>query len=411
MVQETKVHVARQPIFDRVQNVFGYELLFRSNFINMYDGTNGDQATRSVIMNSFLLIGIETLTNGKIAFINFTANLLKNNIPAMLPKQWVAVEILEDVIPDAEIISACKKLKQDGYLLVLDDFVFTPEYIPLIKLADIIKVDFRATPREERWQLIRYLRDYHVKFLAEKIETQEDFQDALHMGYSYFQGYFFCKPVIMSGKNLSGYKANYLHILQEINRSELEFSQIEDIIKKDVSLSYKLLKFINSPIFGFRNTISSLRQSLTLLGQKELKKWVSLIALNGVADDKPGELILMSLIRARFLESLASIKMPKPQVADAFLMGMFSHIDVLLDRPLQEILDEISLDEEVKCALLDKGHNQFSVLYKLILAYEKGDWEACSGYAVDMELDERDVLKSYRESLVWAHDLIVIQGG
>lgn len=408
MVQETEVHVARQPIFDSNLNVFGYELLFRSNFIDMYDGTDGDQATHDVIANSFLLIGIETMTNGKRAFIDFTANSLNNHIPAMLPKELVAVEILEDVIPDEKIISACKKLKQDGYLLVLDDFVFTQEYMPLIELADIIKVDFRTTPREERWQLIRHLQGYPVKFLAEKVETQEEFQDALQMGYSYFQGYFFCKPVVMSGKNLPGYKANYLHILQEINRPELEFSQIEDIIKRDVSLSYKLLKFINSPIFGFRNRISSLRQALTLLGQKELTKWVSLIALKGVADDKPGELILGSLIRARFAESLASGKMLKSRVANAFLMGMFSHIDVLLDRPLQEILDEISLDEEIKYALLEKGHNQFSVLYKLIQTYEKGDWETYSCYVEEMGIDERDVLKSYRESLIWAHDLVMV---
>lgn len=407
MGKEIEVHVARQPIFDISQNVFAYELLFRSSFANAYDGVDGDQATNGVIANSFLLIGIESLTSGKKAFINFTANSLKNHIPAMLPKELVAVEILEDIIPDEDIISACKELKREGYLIVLDDFVFTPEYMPLIELADIIKVDFRTTPRAECWQLIRRLQDYPVKFLAEKVETREEFQDALQMGYSYFQGYFFCKPVVMSGKNLPGYKANYLHILQEINRPELDFSQIEDIIKRDVSLSYKLLIFINSPIFGFRNRISSLRQALTLLGQKELAKWVSLIALKGIADDKPGELILGSLIRARFAENLASGKMPKPRVANAFLMGMFSQIDALLDRPLQEILDEIPLDEEIKHALFEKGHNQFSALYKLIKTYEKGDWEAYSCYVDELGLDERDVLKSYRESLIWAHDLVM----
>jgi len=408
MAQETEVHVARQPIFDATLNVFGYELLFRSNFINTYDGTDGDQATHSVIANSFMLIGIETLTNGKKAFINFTANSLQKNIPAMLPKEVVAVEILEDVIPTEEIISACKKLKLDGYLLVLDDFVFKLEYLPFIELADIIKVDFRTTSREERQQLIHRLQGYPIKFLAEKVETQEDFQDALYMGYSYFQGYFFCKPSIISGKNLPGYKANYLHILQEINRPELEFSQIEDIIKRDVSLSYKLLRFINSAFFGFKSKISSLRQALTLLGQNELIKWISLVALKGVAQNKPGELILESLIRARFAEKLASGKMLKHRVANVFLMGMFSHIDILLDRPLQEILDEIALDEEIKYALLEKGHSQFAILYKLIQTYGKGDWEAYSGYVEELGLEEQNVLTSYRESLIWAHDLIMV---
>jgi len=407
MEQKIEVHVARQPIFDVSLNVFGYELLFRNNVMNSYDGLDGDQATYDVIANSFLIIGIETLTNGKKAFINFTTNSLKSNVPAMLPRELVAVEVLEDVIPDEEIINACKNLKKKGYLLVLDDFVFKPEYMPLIELTDIIKVDFRMTPRKERQEMIQRLSGYSIKFLAEKVETQEEFQDALEMGYSYFQGYFFCKPSILSSKNLPGYKTNYFHILQEINQPELEFKQIEAIIRRDVSLSYQLLKFINSSVFGFKGTISSLQQALVLLGQKELMKWISLIALKNIANDKPGELILESLIRARFAEKLAMSKMLKQQAPDAFLMGMLSHIDVLLDRSLHEVLDEISLTEEIKHALLETEHNLFSLLYKLIRSYERGDWKAYSGYVVEMGIDEREVMESYRESLVWAHELVV----
>ncbi|MBP2627281.1 MAG: diguanylate phosphodiesterase [Firmicutes bacterium] len=408
MVEETIVHVARQPIFDRNQNVFGYELLFRSKKGNAYDSVDGDQATISVIVNSFLLIGMQTMTYGKKAFINFTANSLKNSIPFMLPKEMIAVEILEDVKPDEKIIAACKKLKQEGYLLVLDDFIFRPEYGALIELADIIKVDFRTTRFEERQRLLQYLQNYSVKLLAEKVETQEEFQDALRMGYSYFQGYFFCKPVVVSRRDLLGYKKNYISILAAINQPHLEFGQMEAIIKRDVSLSYKLLKFINSSFFGLQNKINSLRQALTLLGQKDLMKWVSLMVLKSVAENKPGELILKSLIRARFAESLASGKMPRRQVADAFLMGMFSHIDVLLDRPLQEILDGISLGEEIKDALLGKRYNQFTVLYKLIQAYERGEWDISSYYANEMGLDEQIVLQSYRKSLTEAYDLLMI---
>ena len=407
MPSETEVHVARQPIFDINLNVFGYELLFRNNSVDTYDGTDCDQSTNCVIVNSFLLLGIETLTTGKKAFINFTANSLKNHLPGILPKELLAVEILEDVCPDAEIINACKKLKQDGYLLVLDDFVYTKEYLSLVQLADIIKVDFRTTPYKERLELVERLNNYPIKFLAEKVETQEEFQDALQMGYSYFQGYFFSKPVIMSGKNLPEYKINYLHIMQEINRTEIEFSQIEEIIKRDVSLSYKLLKFINSPIFGFRNRINSLRQALILIGKKDLTKWISLIALKGVASDKPGELILESLIRARFGELLASNGMSKTVAANAFLMGMFSNIDILLERPLEDILAEMPLTEDIKNALLNKEHNDFFVLYNLIRSYEKGDWEVYTHYVDEMGIEQRDVLNAYREALKWVHDLVV----
>ncbi|TWH45873.1 EAL and HDOD domain-containing protein [Sporomusa sp. KB1] len=403
-----EVYVARQPIFNRKQNVVAYELLFRSGFTNAYEALDGDQATTDVINNSFLLLGMETLTGGKRAFVNFTANSIINNIPSLLPPEMIVVEILEDVFPDANIIDACKKLKSKGYLLVLDDFVFQPVYEPLIELADIIKVDFLSTSRKERLELIQRLQKYPVKFLAEKVETHEEFQLALQDGFSYFQGFFFSKPLVMSCKSLPEYKVNHLHILQEINRPELEFNKIEDIIKRDVSLSYKLLKFINSPMFGFRNRISSLRQALTLLGQIELTKWISLIALKNVATDKPGELILGSLIRARFAETLASVTMPHQKAANAFLMGLFSHIDALLDRSLQDILEEISLEEEIKQALLEKEHNQFYLLYKLIKSYEAGEWEVHSSYVGELGIQERDVLKAYRDSLRWAHDLLMV---
>lgn len=406
MIQEN-VHVARQPIFDAKLNVFAYELLFRNSFINSCDTFDGDQATLDVITNSFLLIGIDTLTYGKKALINFTANSLKNNIPTMLPKELIGVELLENIPPDEEIINACKDLKQNGYLLILDDFIFSPEYLPLIELTDIIKVDFRITPLNERKQIIQRLRSYPIKFLAEKIETQEEFQDAIHMGYSYFQGYFFCKPLIVSGKTLPSYKTNYFRILSEINRPELDFKKLESIIKQDVSLSYKLLKFINSSIFGFKTKISSLQHALSLLGQKELTKWISLIALKSVADDKPGELILNSLIRACFAEKLSLAKMSKQSASDAFLMGMLSHIDVLLDRPLNAILAEISLDETIKRALLEKEQNQFFILYKLIQTYEAGNWEEYSRYVTKFEIDEHAVSKAYREALIWAHNLMM----
>ncbi|WP_188398652.1 EAL and HDOD domain-containing protein [Sporomusa sp. GT1] len=407
MVQET-VYVARQPIFNRTQKVFAYELLFRNDFSNVYAALDGDQATTKVINNSFLIFGIETLTAGKRAFINFTANSLINDIPSLLPQELVAVEILEDVFPDENIVSACKKLKSKGYLIVLDDFIFKPVYEPFIKLADIIKVDFLSTSHQERLDLIERCKQYPIKFLAEKVETHEEFQLALKEGFSYFQGYFFCKPLMMSSKTLPEYKMNHLQILQEIHKPELEFNTIESIIKRDVSLSYKLLKFINSPLFGFRNRISSLRQALTLLGQKEVAKWISIIALKNVADDKPGELILSSLIRARFAESLASGKVLQQKINNAFLMGMFSHIDALLDRPLQEILEEISLDEEIKHALLETRNNRLLLLYKLIKSYEEADWEAHSLYVREIGIKEKDVLQAYRESLSWAHDLLLI---
>jgi c-di-GMP-related signal transduction protein len=406
MVPAVDIHVARQPIFDRKLNIFAYELLFRNDFVENCNSMNNDQVTNEVISNSFLQIGIDTLTSGKKAFINFTSTSLKNNIPAILPKEFIAVEILEDVVPDEEIIKVCKDLKEKGYVLVLDDFLFKPEYLPLVELVDIIKIDFRITSFKEQQEIIHKLNAYSIKFLAEKIETQEEFQRALTMGYSYFQGYFFCKPSIISRKKLSSYKTNHLQLLQELHKQDLDFNKIEMIIRQDVSMSYKLLKFINSSIFGFRMKINSLHQALTLLGQKELFKWISIITLKGIGSNKPCELILSSLIRARFAEKLAADENIKVRSSDAFLMGMFSHIDALLGRPLDEILEEISLSEEIIDALLNKESNQFSILYNLIKNYEKGNWEAYSNEVKKLEIDEYYVLKSYRESLIWVNELL-----
>ena len=408
MENSQEVHVARQPIFDRKQNVVAYELLFRGkNSTNLYDGTDGDLATQEVISNSFLVIGIAQISGDKKAFINFTENALKRNMALMLPKDLVAIEVLESVEATAEIIKCCKELKEKGYSLVLDDFVFSPSYMPLILLADIIKVDYRATTYEDRKKLLECKDAYSVEFLAEKIETPEEFSEALEMGFSYFQGYFFCKPVIVTAKNLPGYKTSYFHILQELNRPEVEFSCIEEIIRKDVSLSYKLLRFVNSPVFGFQNNISSLRQALALLGQKEIMKWISLISLQCIGKDKPDELMLNSLIRAKFAEQIAKTKWVHI-AADAFLMGMFSHIDALLGRSMTDILEEIGLEEEIKNALVGiTSDSKLAVVMKMVQLYERANWGELEACIAAHEFNEAALCKSYREALGWAHDVLV----
>ncbi len=408
MENSQEVHVARQPIFDRKQNVVAYELLFRGkNSMNLYDGEDGDLATQEVISNSFLVIGIARISGDKKAFINFTEKALKRNMAFMLPKDLVAIEVLESVEATAEIIKCCKELKEKGYSIVLDDFVFSPSYMPLILLADIIKVDYRATTYEDRKKLLECKDAYSVEFLAEKIETPEEFSEALEMGFSYFQGYFFCKPVIVTAKNLPGYKTSYFHILQELNRPEVEFSCIEEIIRKDVSLSYKLLRFVNSPVFGFQNNISSLRQALALLGQKEIMKWISLISLQCIGKDKPDELMLNSLIRAKFAEQIAKTKWVHI-AADAFLMGMFSHIDALLGRSMTDILEEIGLEEEIKNALVGiTSDSKLAVVMKMVQLYERANWGELEACIAAHEFNEAALCKSYREALGWAHDVLV----
>ena len=207
------IFVARQPIFDRFKKLFGYELLFRNGSKNYYEHVDGDEASNTVIANSFLTMGMQTVTGGKRAFINFTTNLLKNKVATSLPKDMIAVEILEDVEPDEEIILACRNLKELGYLIVLDDFVYHPRFQPLIELADIIKVDFLSTSYEERISILQQIGSTRIKFLAEKVETLEQYEEAFQLGFSYFQGYYFSQPIILSAKEIQNSKLNYMRLL------------------------------------------------------------------------------------------------------------------------------------------------------------------------------------------------------
>lgn len=401
-----EVFVARQPIFDCNQNVVSYELLFRHGKVNNYEAVDGDVATLDVITNSFVCIGIDNLTGGKKAFINFTDNLLKSNIFRVLPKEYLAVEILETVEPTEEVVSACRELKSLGYTMVLDDFVFSPKFQPFIEIADIIKVDFLSTPSYERERLISRISNKKVKFLAEKVETREEFEQAVELGYSYFQGYFFSKPVIMTGNDIPIQKFQYLKVLEELNKYNLSFENIEEIIKRDVSLSYKLLRYINSSSFGLKSKVHSIRQALALIGKDEVVRWLTMIIFRESAEDRNAEALTTCIVRARFGEIICAMSEElKNKASDVFFMGMFSMIDVFINKPIDEILGELPVDSDIKDALIGKK-NKFRDIYELILCYEKGLWERLSYYTNKLKLDERKLPEIYLDSLNWSKELL-----
>jgi len=394
--------IGRQPIFDTHQQVFGYELLFRSGMKNVFTHTDPDQATSKVISDSYFLMGIPTLTGGKRAFINITRDVLLNEYIFLLPKESIVVEILETVEPDPEIISACNKLKQAGYLLAVDDFVYDEKYKPLLNLVDFVKIDFLVTRGDGRKKLLDQYASSGIRFLAEKVENPDEHKEALDLGYSYFQGYFFCKPTIISGKDIPAYKLHYLKILQAIHRPEIDFVKLGEIIKLEISLSFKLLRYINSAYFGLRNKITSITQALTLLGENEVKKWVSLIALANMGEDKPEELIVQAMIRAKFCESLAASAGFLQQADNLFLMGMFSLIDTILSRPLDEILKEIPIADEIKDALLGQ-RNRLRDVYDFALICEKGDWEKLPEQTAKLGIREARAYQLYLDALKWSY--------
>ncbi|MBN4054555.1 HDOD domain-containing protein [Nitrospira defluvii] len=395
--------IARQPIFDRNQKVFAYELLFRSGLENYFDAPNEaalDQASSKVIGDSILIHGLDTLTAGKKGFYNMSRETLLKEYYAMLPKDQTVVEILENVEPDPEVIAACKKIKESGYALALDDFVDDDRFKPMVALCDIIKVDFLATDPEEQKRLSETYIEKGIKMLAEKVETWEVFQEATEMGYTYFQGYFFSKPTIMTGKDIPGFKLHYLQILQEIQKPELDYRGLEKIIKLEVSLSYKMLRYINSVFFGWTKEIASIHHALVLMGENEVKKWASLMAMAGMADDKADELIIQAIVRAKFCEFLAPKIGLGSRSQDLFLMGMFSLIDAIMDSPLEVILEKLPISSDVKDALLRK-EGLLGEAYQLILAYEKGEWEKTSEINVKLRIGDEQVSQFYVDAVNW----------
>ncbi len=397
-----KTFIARQPIFDVKQEVYAYELLFRSGMDNFFNGDNLDQASSKVIGDSVLLHGLDVLTAGKKAFYNVTRQTLTAGYCAMLPEEQTVVEILENIEPDAETLEACKKLKEAGYPIALDDFVYEEKFKPFLELADIIKVDFLLSSKEEQREMAERFIPKGIQMLAEKVETWEIYQEAKEMGYVFFQGYYFAKPTILSTKDIPSFKLHYLQILQEIQKPQLSYQGLEDIIKREMSLSYKLLRYINSAFFGWHVTVSSINHALVLLGEVEVKKWTSLMALSNMADGKADELVVQAIVRAKFCESLAPKLGLAARAQDLFLMGMFSLIDGIMDRPIEEVLEKIPIESDIKDALLGK-EGRLRDVYQLILSYEKGDWEAIPALHEKLRLDEEGIAEFYLEAVDMAN--------
>jgi len=398
------VFVARQPIFDRFRRTYAYELLFRSGPTNVFSSSNPDQASLSVIDTSFLTLGLDSITGGKPAFVNFTRDTLVNGYATILPKHQIVVEILEDVPPDDEVVDACLGLKAAGHRLALDDFVLGVGSERLAGLADIIKVDFLLNGPAERREVVRRFRPRGLKLLAEKVETPEDFALAMEAGYHYFQGYFFSKPVILSGKNVPASKLNLLRLLQEIHAPETDFWQIEALIKREVSLTYKLLKYMNTVAFGFRR-IETVQHALMMLGESAVKRWVSVVALADMGLDKAFQLVVDSVVRAKFCEYLGARAGLGDRAHDLFLMGLFSMIDALLDRPLGEILEGLSLVDDVRLALVG-AESPLRSIYDVARAYETGDWAGVSRLAGALALPEAAIPAMYLKSVEWGNSSI-----
>ncbi len=398
--------LARQPIFDPKMKVIGYELFSYDGFDNLIPmDTKEDQFTSKVITKSFLLVNTESLTGGKKAFIRFSRNLLVNEIATLLDKDLIAIELSDNIPPDEKVLAACQKFKDSGYLMVLDDFNFQFSQMPFLQFADMVKVDSGKTGSDVKKSVVERLKSKNIKSLMMNVESEEEFKEAVELGYDYFQGNFFRKPFIISGRDIPGYKLTYLQMLKEIHQPEIDFDKLEEIIKRDVSLTYKLLRLINSAAFGIMREIKSIKQALVLLGMREVKKWVALIALSDMGKEKPEELVKNALLRAKFCESLGPLIGLKQQSSDLFLLGMFSLIDAFIDQPFHVIMEDLPLAKEIKMAMVG-GESPYTPAYDLTLTYEAGQWREVSKLAAKLNIDEKKLPEIYLASLDWVSEVL-----
>ena len=395
--------IARQPILDRYESVYGYELLSPAGVEEIWPPLNGGQTggNASAGAPTFELIG--DITDGARAFIKCTREALVSGQAAMLPPDRVVLEMPGTLEPDEEVLAACRHLKDAKFLIALADFQCARED-PLVELADIIKLDITASADRTQWLLIRKHRPNGTLFVADKVDKRNQFQAAVERGFSYFQGQFFCRPQPYSTTDITPTRLVYLLVLGAVSRPEINVQEVANTIKHDLVLSYNLLRFLNSARFAFCARIKSIRHALLLLGQNEIRKWIGLISLTSLGEGAPPILVTTALIRAAFCESLAPLVGAPKRQSDYFFLGLLSSIDVLLGRPMRVVLAELPIAPDVGAALVGEQNPLRDVL-RVAICYEQGNWQEFSQVARKLAVKEEKVCELYRQALRWSREL------
>jgi EAL and modified HD-GYP domain-containing signal transduction protein len=313
------------------------------------------------------------------------------------------IEVLESTRIDADVLQACRRLRERGYLIAADDICRADQSPALLELVDFIKVDFRIASPAEQAKIVGKYGGRKARMLAEKVETRAEFERARQLGYSLFQGYFFARPVVLRGKELPGFKLNYLRILSEVQKPELQFPVLERYMQQEVSVAYKLLRYANSALFAQRATIDSIRRALVILGEAEIRKWVSVMLLISLAEDKPNALAMHAVVRAAFCESLAQLSGMGGRKSEIFLLGLFSLLDAMIDRPLRDALKDIHLAPDIRETLLAEHlpAHMPGTIYLLAQAYERGDWAQVVDCAARLRIEETEIRNAYVAAVSW----------
>ena len=389
-----KVFVGRQPIYRDGVDVFGYELLSRENELNHAALADGDKATAQLLLNTFLNIGLDQVVGPHLAFVNVTRNFLFSEYCDSLPKGRVVLEIAGDTDTDTALLDRLSRLAQSGYCIALDNFVYSEQLRPLVQISDIVKLNVQSLDRESITQNARALREYEVKLLAQKVETHEDHQFCKQLGFDYYQGYFFCKPQVVSETKIPFSRLSTLNLLARLQDPNIKIDDLERALAQDLAISYRILRYLNSPMLAMPRKIESLRHAITLVGTRLISNWASLILLEAV-EDKPRELMTTTMVRAHMCQQLGTA-MRQANIDQFFTVGLFSLIDALVDRPMEDTLKALPLIDDVKEALLHRKGLMGKAL-DCVEAYERCDWEhtACAN------LDEKNIREAFLSSVAY----------
>jgi EAL and modified HD-GYP domain-containing signal transduction protein len=403
-------YAARQPILDKEKQLYAYELLFRDSIDNVFPDIDGDEATSKIIEASKFNLGISNFTGNKPAFINFTLETLSKGYPKLLSTDEVVVEILETVKPGKKLLELCADLHQDGYILALDDYIHQKVWAHFYPYIKIIKIDWQETELETIHEIKNAIKNHpHIILLAEKIETYQEYNQAVELGFALFQGFFFAKPEMIKTKSLSPSQMAMAELLYETSKPEVDLHNITSVFQRDVSLSYKLLRYANSPIFKRRSEVSSIKQALVILGSAELKRFIGLMFANNVNPNKPTELITAAMTRARFCEVLTQNSHTSVDASIAFLTGLLSLIDAILDEKLENIFAKLPLAQTIKEALLFKK-GEMATLINLVELIEHADWQNSNTVINTLGLDKEKVAQYYSDALIWADEQVKLTG-
>ncbi len=396
------IYIARQPIFDRHMRVYGYELLYRQNNQNYFSGTDDRRATEELIYNSFLVMDLETLTDDTLAFINFPKSLIEKKRPSILPSQSVVIEVLERGKATQKTVDACRELREEGYTIALDDFAMDENNMSLIEVADIVKVEYPSVSLEAQRSLIKRYR-HKIQFLAEKIETREDFARAMEMGYDFFQGYFFSKPTMLRAKEVDSLPTNVYFVMEELSHPEPSYQNISAIIERDLGLSYKVLKMVNTVYCELKQRITSISRALIHIGLSELRQWVPILMLKDLRKPDNAETIKLSIIRGKMMDLIATELGEENEGSEYFFTGLFSFIDVLMHQPMEQILKGLPLSNEVKAALMGEP-NKYKKCLDYVTSCETAAWDT-EGFDAKAILDSKKFMSLYHEALAWTKQL------